>query len=91
MSFFQRMSTAKLLVTLAVAVAAVAVAGIAFARGSNEKPPPKPLADAIAGAFSGQLPGGGHRRRQVHQQPAAVRCAGRRPGSRCRARPASCG
>ena len=26
----------------------MAVAGIAFARGSNDKPPPKPLADAIA-------------------------------------------
>ena len=58
MSVFRRMSTAKLLVILAVAVAAVAVAGIAFARGSNEKPPPKPLAAAIAGALGGQLPKG---------------------------------
>jgi hypothetical protein len=52
------MSTARLLVVLAVAVTAVAVAGIAFARGSNDKPPPKPLADAISGAFTGTLPKG---------------------------------
>jgi hypothetical protein len=52
------MSTARLLVVLAVAVAAVAVAGIAFARGSNDKPPPKPLADAVAGALTGKLPEG---------------------------------
>jgi hypothetical protein len=52
------MSTARLLITLAVAVAAVAVAGIAFARGSNDKPPPKPLSSAIAGALGGQLPKG---------------------------------
>ncbi len=58
MSVFRRMSTARLLVVLAVAVTAVAVAGIAFARGSNDKPPPKPLADAISSAFTGTLPKG---------------------------------
>ena len=58
MSIFRRMSTARLLVVLAVAVTAVAVAGIAFARGSNDKPPPKPLADAISSAFTGTLPKG---------------------------------
>ncbi len=58
MNLFRRISTVKLLALVGVLVATVAVAGMAFARGSNNKPPERSLASAVSRALDAKRPAG---------------------------------
>jgi len=58
MNLFRRISTMKLLALVGVVVATVALAGMAFARGSDKKPPERSLASAVSRALDAKHPAG---------------------------------